>query len=193
MSTPFSRTIRSLEFESSNNYLSQIGLLITILLALLWGQWFFTAPMLSYEVSHEVSVTNEEDTIIHIPQDRVGAVRPQLFQKRTIMAKFPSKVIESIQPGQSAFLRLEGKGKSRGAIAVVVAEIMNSSDPETGIVKLHTMIESAKSYPFTGDEQGEISIEYHRGVPAYLVLRASGLLTETPPVSISPQPRYHDF
>lgn len=190
MATPFSRTIRSLEHDRSNHYILQIGLLMTIFLALLWGHWFLTAPILAYEISHEVSVTNEEDTITRIPQDSVGAVRPQLFQRRTILAKFPAKVIESLQPGQAAFLRLKGPGKQRGAIPAEVAEIMDSSDPKKGIVKLYTMIESAQSYPFTGDEQGEIAIERHRGVPAHFVLRASGLLTETPPVSISPPPGY---
>jgi len=188
MATPFSRTTRSL--ENSNHYLSQIGLSITILLAFLWGHWFFTAPILAYEISHEVSITHEESTTTRIPQNHVGAVRPQLFQSRTLIAVFPPKVMEGIQPGQSAFLRLEGEGKPRGAIPAVVAEIIDSPDSEKGLVKLHTLIENDKSYPFTGDERGEISIERQRGVPAHLVLYASGLLTETPPVSVSPSPRY---
>jgi hypothetical protein len=190
MATPFSRTLRSLELDRTNNYMAQIGLLATIFFAFLWGYWFLTAPMLAYEVSHEISVTPEEDTVVRLPQNSVGAVRPQSLQRRTILAKFPSKVIENIQPGQSAWLRLEGKGQQRGAIPVEVAEIMASSNPKTGLVKLYTMIDSTNSYPFTGDERGEITIEHHRGVPAHFVFRASGLLIETPPVSVSPSPRY---
>lgn len=189
MSTPFSRTTRSL--NNSSNHISQIGLFTAILLAFLWGYWFFGVPILAYETSREISVTHEEDTVMRIPQDSVGAVRPQLFQRRTLIATFPPKVLAGIQPGQSAFLRLEGKGKQRGAIPALVVEIMDSSDLEKGFVKLHTMIKSDQSYPFTGDERGEISIERQQGVPAHLVFRVSGFLTETSPISVSPSPRYH--
>lgn len=190
MATPFSRTLRSLELDSSNDYISQIGLLVTIFLAIFWGYWFFTAPMLAYEVSHEVSVTNEEDTITRIPQDSVGAIRPYLVQRQAILAKFPAAVIKNLRPGQTAFLRLEGTGKQRGAIPAVVVEVIDSPSTGQGTVKLYIETEDANALPLAGSERGEVSIERNRGVPAHFVLRASGLLTETPPVSVSPPQRY---
>lgn len=190
MAIPFSCTIRSLELESSKNYISLIGLLITLSLAIMWGYWFFTVPIFSYEVSHEISVTSEEESITRFPQENVGALRPQTLQKRTILAKYPTTVIKNLQPSQTAFLRLDGPGKQRKAIPVVVVETMDSPDPDKGIVKLHTMIEETPFYPFEGNEQGEIFIGRNRGVPAHFVLRASGLLTEAPsvisPTSLSP-------
>lgn len=186
MATPFSRTIRSLELDSSNNYIYLLLLLIAIVLAIMWGYWFFTAQLLSYEVSRDISITPEESTITQFPQEGVGAIRPQLLQKRTILAKFPTAVIKNIQLGQFAFLRLDGKGKQLGAIPAVVVEIINSPDSDQGIVKLHTLIVTAKPYPFEGNESGEIAIEHNCGVPAHLVLPASGLFTKMPPLSVSP-------
>ena len=101
--------------------------------------------------------------------------------------------MKKLQLGQLAFLRLDGKGRQIGAIPAVVVEINNSPDTDQGIVKLHTMIEQDQSYPFEGNESGEIAIERNRGVPAFLVLHASGLLTETPPLSVSPQRYLYDF
>lgn len=189
MPSSFSRTLRSLKHEKSTRYIAQIGLSITLVLALLWGNWFLTEPLLIYETSHEISVTSEEATVIQTPQNEAGAVRPRSLQKRVILAKFPSAAMERIQPGQSAFLRL--KGQEQRAIPAVVVEIMDAPTSKQGLVKLHTLLESAHYYPFTSEEQGEITIERIRGVPAHWILRASGLTIETPSVSVSPQPRYH--
>ncbi len=188
MATPFPCTIRSLDLDRADSEVARIGLLVAILLCFLWGLWFLTAPVLSYQVTRAVSVTQEEDTIVRTPQEGGGAIRPQLFRRRGILATFPTEATQNIQLGQAAFLRLAGAGQARGAIPAVVAEIKPSTTPGKITVKLYTLQEGNHPYPFTGNELGEVTIERPSDIPIGLVFRALGVSTETPPVSLSPAP-----
>lgn len=186
MAISFSRSIRSLQYD--NNSISLAGLLAAILLAVIWGHWFFTATIVSYETSHEVYVTAQEDAISQFVQEG-GASRIQTTWRRIIIAKFPSAAMTRIQPEQLAWLRLDSQaGKQQGPIPAEVIQVINSPGATTGTVILRTKIKANQPHFFEQGQGGEITIEVENTTPAGLVLQASGLLVETPPLSVSPQP-----
>ncbi len=188
MATPFSRTIRSLQNDS--NLISIAGLLIAILLTIIWFYWFFTAPIISYEVSQEVYVTDQRDTISWFPSRSAGARRVKTLQRRIIVAKFPAEVMKRIQLDQLALLRLDGKmGKQIGPIPAKVVKVIDSLGTEPGTVELRTEMAADKPDPLEEGQSGKVIIEVENVTPARLILRASGLFATTPPLSVSPQPR----
>ncbi|MDM8560046.1 hypothetical protein [Candidatus Parabeggiatoa sp. HSG14] len=187
MATPFSRTTRSL--DTDNYYISLIGLGIAILLAIVWGNWFFTATITSYEVSQKVYVTDKEDFVSQFPKKGRG-VRVQLVRRRQILAEFPQKAIENIHPGQLAYVRLKGKiGKQAGPIPATVTNVKGAIGLEKGKVELRADINADAQNPFKKGEALNVKIEVEHVTPATLVLRASGLLTDAPSLSVSPQQR----
>jgi hypothetical protein len=96
----------------------------------------------------------------------------------------------SIQPDQLAFLRLDSQaGKQQGPIPAEVIKVINSPGATTGTVVLRTRIEATQPNFFEKGEGGEVTIEVENTTPAGLVLQASGLFVETPPLSVSPQQR----
>jgi hypothetical protein len=185
MATPFSRTTRSL--HTDNYYISLIGLGAAILLAIMWSKWFFTAPITSYEVSQQVYVTGKENFVSQFPETGRG-VRVQLVRRRIIVAEFPQKAIENIHLGQLATIRLKGKiGKQTGPIPATVINVKDAVGLEKGKVELRANINADAPNPFKEGEALNVKIEVEHVTPVTLVLRASGLLTETPPLSVSPQ------
>ncbi|MCP4702234.1 MAG: hypothetical protein GY862_36050 [Gammaproteobacteria bacterium] len=183
MATPFSRTIRSL--ETDHGHLSRLGLLIAILVAVMWSWWFFTAQLISYEVSRKIYITDKENFVSRFGASRYGR-RIQNFRRQFILAEFSPQAMENIHPGQKAFVRLAGTaGKATGAIPAVVIKV--KTGPKKGNIELRAEIDAAAPDPFKEGEGGEVKIEVKNITPAVLVLRASGLLTESPPVSASPQ------
>ncbi len=185
MATPFSRTIRSL--QTDNYYTSLAGLLAAIVLAVLWAHWFLTAQITSYEISPDVTMTAEENLISQFPRTGMGAKKVQVIRQRIINAEFGQQALKSIHPGQAAFLRLNGKiGKQTGPLPATVINVIQPTGPKKGTVVLRAEIDAAAPNPFSENEGGEVKIEVEHVTPAALVLRASGLLTETPPLSASP-------
>jgi len=186
MATPFSRTIRSLQID--NYYISLAGLLVAILLLVMWGYWFFTAKMTFYESSQSVSVTGKEFLTHQFPKMDSQVTRAQVIRERLIIAEFPSESPETIKVGQTAFVRLDGKvGKKTGTIPATVVNVIHPVGQEEETVVLRAGIDVAAPNPFKEGGGGEVKIEVEHLTPATLVLRASGLLTETAPVSYSSQ------
>jgi len=178
MATPFLRTTRSL--QADNNY-SLAGLVIAIILALLWFHWFITAKITSYEISQTLYVTDQENLSSQFTQG-LGANRIQTMRKRLLVAEFPPKAMASIHPGQSAWVQLD---KQTTLIPATVIKI--SAGPTKGMVELRAEMDATVPNPFEKGEGGEVKIEVDNVTPATLVLRASGLLTETPSLTSSPQ------
>ena len=184
MATPFSRTIRSLEID--NYYMALTGLLVAILLLIIWGHWFFTARITFYENSQTISVTDKEVLVHKFPKTGTQVIRAQIIRERLITAEFPSDSSETIKAGQSAFVRLDGKiGKKTGLIPATVVNVTHGQDKETVI--LRASIDASAPNPFKKGKGGEVKIEVEQVTPVTLVLRASGLLTETAPISYSSQ------
>ncbi len=182
MATPFSRTIRSL--STDNYYSSLVGLSIAILLALIWTHWFLTAPIVSYEISEQVNVTSKESLTSQFPNTAGGAKRVQVIRQRIIHAEFQNEALEKIRPGQAAFLRLSGISRP---ISATVINVIYPTIGSKGTVVLLASIDAAKPNPFIEGEGGKVQIDVEHITPAAFILKASGLLTETPPLSVSPQ------
>ena len=83
-STPFSRTLRSLDADGFGP--SLVATILAMLLLLSWGAWFFLAKIPLTEVSQEIEFTQSE----------------------TIIASYPPKAMSRFQEGQNAYIRLEG-------------------------------------------------------------------------------------
>lgn len=186
MASPFSRTMRSL--QTDNFYISLAGLITAIVLAIMWGSWFFMAQVTLHEVSQNVQVTDKESVVTEFPSDAHGVTqRTQSTRRRVVVADFPPEAMETIRPGQVALLRLEGKiGKQTGTIPAIVINV--TSHPRGGgLVELLAEIDANAPNPFEEGVGGEVKIEVEYITPAALVMRASGLFVDTPPTSFSPQ------
>lgn len=83
-STPFSRTMRSLDADRFGP--SLVALIFAMILLLLWCAWFFLARIPITEVSQSVEIA---------PGQKV-------------VASFSPKALGRLQEGQPAYLRLEG-------------------------------------------------------------------------------------
>lgn len=182
MATPFSRTIRSL--STDNYYSSLVGLGIAILLALIWTHWFITAPIVSYEISEQVNITSKESLTSQFTNTAGVAKRVQIIRQRIIHAEFKKEALEKIRPGQAAFLRISGISHP---ISATVINVIYPTIGSKGTVILLASIDAAKPNPFIEGEGGKVQIDVEHITPAAFILKASGLLTETPPLSVSPQ------
>jgi len=143
---------------------------------MMWGHWFLTAKITTYEVSQELYVTDKENFVTQFPQG-AGASRVQTIRNRLIIAQFPQKALDNIHTGQRALIRLDGPGKQ--TIQATVVKLEKAS------VELQAKINATVPNPFQEGDGGEVKIEVEHVTPAVLMLRASGLLTETPPLSSS--------
>ncbi len=83
-STPFSRTLRSLDADGFGP--SLVAIILAMLLLLSWGMWFFLAKIPLTEVSQDIEMTQNE----------------------TIIASYSPKAMSRFQEGQNAYIRLEG-------------------------------------------------------------------------------------
>ena len=83
-STPFSRTLRSLDADGFGP--SLVAIILAMLLLLSWGMWFFFANIPLTEVSQNIEITQSE----------------------TMIATYSPEAVTHLQEGQDAYVRLEG-------------------------------------------------------------------------------------
>ncbi|RKZ52116.1 MAG: hypothetical protein DRR00_09350 [Candidatus Parabeggiatoa sp. nov. 3] len=153
MSSPFSRTMRSLHADSFRPAL--ISLVVAIILLVIWGTWFFFAQMTFYENSQSAYLTDGE----------------------IILAEFPAEAFNRIQTGQAARLHLDGAmGKQVGTIRAIVTDVMRPSQAEkTGEVRLFAFANADSPIRFQEKLTGQVEIAVEQISPAQLVMRVSGL------------------
>jgi hypothetical protein len=153
MSSPFSRTMRSLYADSFRPAL--IGLIIAIILLLVWGSWFFFAQLTFYENSQSAYLSDGE----------------------IILAEFPAKAFNRLQTGQSARLYIDGvMGKQVGQIRAIVTDVIQPSQTEQiGKVRLFAFPDSDSPVRFHEKLTGKVQIAVEQISPAQLVMRVSGL------------------
>lgn len=167
MSSPFSRTMRSLHADSFRPML--VGLIGASILIAIWCIWFFFAQVTLYEHSLVARVTKGE----------------------IIVAEFSAEALNRIQQGQPARLNIDGAmGQQVGSISAIVTDIIKpstSEQKETGEVKLFSFAEASSPIRFEEELTGQVEIEVEHISPAKLVMRASGLFVDTPKISLSPQ------
>jgi hypothetical protein len=184
MATSFSRTIRSL--EGDNYYFSLIGLLVAIVLAMFWGYWFFTAKIVSYEISQDLQVTDENMIIHQFP--KTGSLRVQEIHRRFLNADFPVSTLSKIHSGQKAWVHLKGEyGQSIQPLPAEVVRVRPTWGAKPAHAVLQFDLDSSSNRLVETGMGGEVKIEVQEKTPAQFVLHAAGLLNKTPQLSSSPQ------
>lgn len=166
MAIPFSRSMRSL--GADNFRFALVGLIVAIVLFTAWTIWFFLAQITLYETGQVVEVTREG----------------------LVVADFSSEALGRIRQGQFALLRFDvtdDEDQEAGAIPAVVMRITSQAQKDRGQVELFPLPEAASRMPFRENLKGRVDVEVEHLSPATLVMRASGQLLDTPPVSISPR------
>ena len=182
MATPFSHTIHSINIDT--HYLSLIGLSSTIILAILWGNWFLTAQITTYETSKKVYVTGKEIMPRHFSQNNNLGIREQITRQRIIVAEFSPESVKNIKEGQIAYIQLNSRiGRQTGSIPATVVDIQHIKGKD--IVVLQAILDSTVPNPYEKGGGGEVKIEVGYVTPATVILNASGLLTDTAPLSSS--------
>ena len=83
-STPFSRTLRSLDADGFGP--SLVAIIFAMLLLLSWGMWFFFANIPLTEVSQNIEITQSE----------------------TMIVTYSPQAVTHLEEGQDAYVRLEG-------------------------------------------------------------------------------------
>ena len=153
MSSPFSRTLRSLHADSFRPAL--IGSLIAFIILITWSIWFFFAQVTLYEKSQAARVND-------------GGI---------VVADFPTQVLHRIKPAQSARLYLDGApGQQVSTIAAVVTDVASPSQSgPTGQVKLFASIDPHSPLRFQKELTGQVEIAVEHLSPAQLVMQVSGL------------------
>lgn len=188
MASAFSRTMRSV--QSDRFSIAVAGLIIAVVLAVVWGKWFFTAQVTFYETSQRLSVAAHETVVTDFPSDARGsAQRATKTRIRHVIAEFPLEARDRVKPGQPAFVSLmTTAGKHAGAIPAVVVDLSEDHQRHLLHVELTAMLDADRPNPFEEGAKGEVKIETRYATPATLMMQASGLFTETPSTTFSPQP-----
>jgi hypothetical protein len=166
MPTPFANTLRSLNADRFHT--SLIGLSVGLVVLIAWGSWFVLARITIYEVSAAALVAE-------------GGI---------VIADFPSATPGRIRRGQAAWLYpVKDGAKQPVKVPAVVVGFIRPPSAEPARVKLFTVLDRRLNEMLPEDQKVRVEIEVESVSPAVMVLRASGLLVDTPGVALSPQPQ----
>lgn len=166
MATSFANTLRSL--NADRFHASLIGLGVALVLLIAWGGWFLFARMTIYEVSASAVVSSDGFVIADFPMAKPGRIRR----------------------GQGAWLypALDG-AKQSASLPAVVTDTIKSPLAEPAQIKLFPVLDRDLRETLTEGQKVRVEIEVEYASPAVLVLRTSGLLVDTPGVTLSPHPQ----
>lgn len=164
MSTPFSRSMRSL--QGSGIQASLLGLILVLLLLVIWLGWFFLARVGVYEFSTRIQIADD------------GTVR----------ADFARAAQGRIKLYQPAYLRLDGEiGKQAGLIPAIVIESQNLPNEDRVQTDFVVYWETVPSVTPQKGLTGQMEVEIESISPAVMVLRAAGFFIKQPVLQVSPQ------
>ena len=160
MSLPFSRSIRSLDIDSYRA--SRIGMILAVVIMILLFAWFFFAKVTLYEVSSDLTFTEDGH----------------------VLAYFPKEALRRIQLGQPVILRVYSD-PDKAALTIPGLVISTEKDGEQ--VQIVMISEEAFSLPPQEDLTGQAQVEVEYVTPATLVRRASGSFLNNSQFPVSPQ------
>ena len=189
MASPFSETLESRRVDRFKMW--RVALIVALVLCMVWGYWFFGASFATYETSRDVRVTGKETLTQYVVQ-RGGAYFVREKRLRTVVADFPLDASSQIKSGQPARLYLDGpRGRLAGAIPATVVRVtrpdrQQNAVPQKVQVFLNAELSVSQPDPFEEGAGGVVHVEIDRHTPADIVLGASGLQRDTPPVSYRP-------
>ncbi|MEZ4663362.1 MAG: hypothetical protein R2911_37945 [Caldilineaceae bacterium] len=152
-----------------------VGLGVALTLFLLWIIWFLWAPIARYETGVLVGITRDG----------------------WVVAEFPVAAWQSIQQGQTAFIRLDptvaansgqnGSSIPSQTVAAIPAIVANVLGQPTNDGFQVSFAVQEYTPALEGRIAGEVAVEIEQLTPALLVARASGQFVDTPALSLSPQ------
>ncbi|MCB0124754.1 MAG: hypothetical protein KDE58_21005 [Caldilineaceae bacterium] len=172
MALPFSQSMRALQADRAVS--TTVGLAVGLTVLVLWGIWFFWAPITRYETG----------TVIGLTRDG------------RVVAEFSAQATDAIWQGQPAYIRLHIPSAINGAtgsdyatsaiesVPAVVANVLGRSAPDRVQISFTPQIYTPALEPALA---GEVAVEVERVSPATLVARATGQWVDTAPVTFSPQ------
>ena len=179
MSTPFTRSMRSLRLDRFT--LSLIGLIASVTLLSAWIIWFFLARISMYEISTDLQITKNGE----------------------IEANYPVKAKERIQAGQMALLHVEQKIPVEGntqnggteKTTSIKAMVMKVDSSRTGgqiVVNLAPLEDTFYTIFIQGDPppkntKTRLEVEVESISPFILVQRASKQYMNASPATPNPQ------
>jgi hypothetical protein len=162
VSLQFSRSLRSLKIDSFRA--SRVALILAIVNIIILLVWFFLGRITLYEVSADLSLSEDE---------RLEAV-------------FSQEALARLYPGQSAILRFDaGPDQPLVTIPALLVDV----DKNTRVAQFLIVGDDLPSNVMTGDLEGkaEIEVEVEYVSPAALVIRASGKYLGSSQIPVSPQ------
>ena len=160
MSLPFSRSIRSLDIDSYRA--SRIGMILAIVILILLFAWFFFAKVTLYEVSSDLTFTEDDH----------------------VLAYFPKESLKRIQTGQPVILRVY---TDPDQASLTLPGLVISTEEDSEQVMIIMISDEAYSLPFHEDLTGQAQVEVEYVTPATLVRRASGSYLNNSQFPVSPQ------
>ena len=163
MSIPFSQSMQSLHGDHGRASLWGISLAITLLL--LWGGWFF-APSLT----------------VHTTGSLTGRTR-----SGDVIATFGPQESTQLRLGQAALIYPTNTTSGVTILPATILEVDLGDPGEAAKVRLYPESIVDVDTLFANGVSGEVKVETETISPAVLLLRATGQLVDTPPVSLSPQ------
>ena len=163
MATAFSQSLRSL--QSDRNRISLVVLILAGLLFLGWLLWFFFSPFAVYETGRVVQTSSDG----------------------VVVAEFPLAAQSQVQIGQSVQVHLAG-AEPDAAIPGLIVDVAQSSAGDQLQVVIYADMDNPNVAFLQDDLTGKAVVTVAQLSPAMLVLRASGVGSDTPPVSFEPAP-----
>lgn len=160
MSLPFSRSVRSLDIDSYRA--SRIGMILALVIIIVLLAWFFLAKVTLYEVSSDLTFTEDG----------------------RVLAYFPEESLKRIQPGQPVILRVY-YDPDQATLTLPAMVISTEKDGEQ--VEIIVISEDVSSLPLQEDLTGQVQVEIEYVTPATLVRRASGSYLNNSQFPVSPQ------
>ena len=160
MSLPFSRSIRSLDIDSYRA--SRIGMILAIVIMILLFAWFFFVKVTLYEVSSDLTFTEDG----------------------YVLAYFPKEALKRIRTGQPVILRVYSDPDQA---ALTIPGLVISTEKDGEQVQILMISEEAFSLPPQEDLTGQAQVEVEYVTPATLVRRASGSFLNNSQFPVSPQ------
>ena len=151
MSTSFSRSIRTLQTETSGG--STGLLLLVVLLLAAWLAWAVLAQVPMYAMAETAELTSNTQAVAHFPPD----------------------ALLRIQPGQSGLLRLDDfPWGEYGTVQVSVVEVGEELQDGRFQVELRLEPEADSLIPLQSGLTGSVEIEVEQLSPITILLRTTG-------------------
>jgi hypothetical protein len=153
--------MRSLTIDSYRA--SRIGMILAAILMLALILWFLLARVSLYEISTDVTLT----------------------QDGRLLANFSPEAQGRIQPGQTASIRLTGGPE--GQIVTLPATVVGK-DPTTNQVEFWAIANDVPADVLQGNLSARVEVQVESITPARLLLRASGKYLGQPQTPLNTQP-----